>query len=343
MSFSGAPQPPDPTSTSAMQQSYNTQAAKKQQALNMIGQNTPFAAMQYVKDPSAPGKYRLQYGFAGPDQQNYGTLGNLAGNTAGMYSQAPNLDPSQMTNTTMAMEAQYLQPWFKQQNDNMAARLQNMGFAPGSEGYTNAMRGLTEGQQGTMANTFLQAEPMAFNQAVQNYQLPMQTEQGLMGMLNPGFQQTPQAQVQPPNYAGLAENNYDQQMKQYQAQQQGMWGIPTAMAGGWARAGFPGAGAAAGAAGDAAGSLISSYIMPALMGGGMFFSDERVKDDIVPIGELHDGTPVVSFRYKGDMATRVGLLAQDVEKRRPDAVKEFNGIKAVDYGKATERARHMAK
>ncbi len=38
---------------------------------------------------------------------------------------------------------------------------------------------------------------------------------------------------------------------------------------------------------------------------------------------------------------RIGLIAQDIEQRRPDAVQEFPGtdIKMVDYGKATERAR----
>jgi hypothetical protein len=68
-------------------------------------------------------------------------------------------------------------------------------------------------------------------------------------------------------------------------------------------------------------------------------SDARVKDDIEPIGMLYDETPVYSFRYKGDDVPRIGLMAQDVEKRRPDAVREFGGVKAVDYGKATERAR----
>lgn len=75
-----------------------------------------------------------------------------------------------------------------------------------------------------------------------------------------------------------------------------------------------------------------------LMGASMF-SDERVKEDIAPVGMLYDDTPVFSYRYKGDPTPRIGLIAQDIEKRRPDAVGEIGGIKAVDYGKATERAR----
>lgn len=232
MSFSSPPQAPDPGQVAQNQYQYNVAAGQKQQQLNEINQAGPYGSLTYVPDPSAPGGMRLVTGLQGAAGTNYGTYGNLANNVAGMYGSAPNLDPSTMTNTTMAMENQYLAPWFNQQNSNMTAQLANEGFAPGSEGYTNAMRGLTEGQQGTMANTFLQAEPQAFNQAVQSYQLPMQTMQQLYGLTQPNFQQTPQTQVQPPNYAGLAEQNYQDQLKQYQANQAGMWGIGSALAGG---------------------------------------------------------------------------------------------------------------
>jgi hypothetical protein len=68
-------------------------------------------------------------------------------------------------------------------------------------------------------------------------------------------------------------------------------------------------------------------------------SDARVKRDIVKVGMLHDGTPVYSYTYLGDPTPRIGLMAQDVERRRPDAVAEIGGRKAVDYRKATARAR----
>jgi hypothetical protein len=35
-------------------------------------------------------------------------------------------------------------------------------------------------------------------------------------------------------------------------------------------------------------------------------------------------------------------MAQDVEQVRPDAVTEIGGVKAVDYGKATEFARGLS-
>ena len=69
------------------------------------------------------------------------------------------------------------------------------------------------------------------------------------------------------------------------------------------------------------------------------FSDERVKENKERVGALHDGTPVWSYNYIGDPVPRIGLMAQEVEKTHPDAVTTIGGIKAVDYGKATEKAR----
>ena len=72
-------------------------------------------------------------------------------------------------------------------------------------------------------------------------------------------------------------------------------------------------------------------------------SDRRLKDDIEKVGALFDGTPVYRFRYISGGPMQIGLMAQDIEQFEPDAVREFNGFKAVDYGKATERARQIGE
>jgi Chaperone of endosialidase len=83
----------------------------------------------------------------------------------------------------------------------------------------------------------------------------------------------------------------------------------------------------------------------AILGAGKLLtgSDERIKDDIKKVGELFDGQPVYRFRYKGTPQTQIGLMAQDVERIRPDAVEEHGGIKFVHYGKATDRAAALSK
>jgi hypothetical protein len=73
-----------------------------------------------------------------------------------------------------------------------------------------------------------------------------------------------------------------------------------------------------------------------------FFSDERLKQDIEPIGKTFDGQEIVRFKYKGEPGTRIGLVAQDVEKKHPEAVGLAGGYKTVDYDAATDEAAARA-
>jgi hypothetical protein len=71
-----------------------------------------------------------------------------------------------------------------------------------------------------------------------------------------------------------------------------------------------------------------------------FFSDERLKEDIEPIGETYDGQKIVKFRYKGHPGKQIGLIAQNVEHHHPEAVGLARGFKTVDYDEATKDAAH---
>jgi len=66
-------------------------------------------------------------------------------------------------------------------------------------------------------------------------------------------------------------------------------------------------------------------------------SDRRAKHDIKRIGRTDNGTPIYSFKYKGDdrMQTHIGFMADEVEKHHPDAVATGpDGYKRVDYSQA---------
>lgn len=73
---------------------------------------------------------------------------------------------------------------------------------------------------------------------------------------------------------------------------------------------------------------------------GLFMaSDERVKRDIRRVGATDDGLGVYTFRYIDDGPegpVHLGLMAQEVEKVRPEAVIETpEGVKMVNYELAT--------
>lgn len=129
---------------------------------------------------------------------------------------------------------------------------------------------------------------------------------------NPNFINPQVAQIANTDYAGI-RNAYDSMINnQYQ---QKMSAYNTTVGGILSAGGSVGAAAAA--------------------------SDKNVKKEIKKVGKTNDGQQIYSYRYKGeDKSTplRMGLMAQDVEKKNPKAVTKFNGIKMVNYDRALKDA-----
>jgi hypothetical protein len=74
------------------------------------------------------------------------------------------------------------------------------------------------------------------------------------------------------------------------------------------------------------------------------FSDERLKEDMVPVGVGFDGANIYRFRYRGDPTTRIGFSAQEMARLHPEAVHTTpSGFLAVDYGRATDAAAGFAR
>lgn len=70
-----------------------------------------------------------------------------------------------------------------------------------------------------------------------------------------------------------------------------------------------------------------------------FMSDRQTKKDVKEIGTTHDGLPIYSFKYKqGDDLPRIGVMADEVREKHPDAVSRRGGVDAVDYEKVADRA-----
>ena len=113
-------------------------------------------------------------------------------------------------------------------------------------------------------------------------------------------------------------------------------------------AGYPGGEMSGTVRGSAMPSTREPDYLGALLSGAsmalpFMFSDERLKEDIEPVGSLDDGQTVYSYRLKGDPRTQIGLLAQEVERRHPDAVTRHpTGMRMVDYRRATRSARAAA-
>jgi len=69
----------------------------------------------------------------------------------------------------------------------------------------------------------------------------------------------------------------------------------------------------------------------AQIGSAYLMSDARMKENIERIGE-ENGYPTYRFNYKHDPdKTYIGVMAQDIEKVKPEAIIEEDGIKYVNY------------
>jgi hypothetical protein len=124
-----------------------------------------------------------------------------------------------------------------------------------------------------------------------------------------------------------------------------LWGLGTNIAKGltgmnWGSFGGGGGGDPTGGGGGGSGILGT---LGSIGSAAMMFSDKRLKEETSEVGELYDGQKIYKYRYLDNPVWHIGMMAQDVEKRFPQAVEEVAGFKAVDYNKATEYAARLGE
>ncbi len=66
---------------------------------------------------------------------------------------------------------------------------------------------------------------------------------------------------------------------------------------------------------------------------GMAFSDKRLKSEIEPMGITANGFDLYRYRYIWEPVgtRRVGVMADEVARTKPEAVASVGGYDAVDY------------
>lgn len=356
-----APQAPDPVAAARAQGAANAETAVTQAYLNNVNQATPYGTLKYdVTDHQQVGSNNVPIFTASQDltpagqkllDTNMATTQGTADlakaytsrigeATANPYSYsglpgAPTYNEDYRKQQLSAIE-QRNQPQMDRDRAALEQRLADQGVGLQDPAYRSAMDQYQRG-----VNDFrLGADVQAGNAASQQYGLEANTRDRAIqemtnlrsqpinevaallgtgtGVQNPNFVNTPQTQVAPTDtYApyALQQQAYGNQLQAYNTQMQGQ----NATTGGLF--GLGGTALAAGA----------KYGLPLLMAG----SDIRMKENVRHVGHTTDGQKLYFFTYKGDPNTpHVGLMAQDVEKVRPDAVVEIDGMKYVDYGKA---------
>lgn len=328
-----APTPPDPVKTAAAQTATNVQTALANAQLQNVNQYGPDGSVtysqnggQWITDPTSKAKYWVpQYtqttSLSGAQQaikdQNDKASLNLAGiaNDQSGFLKDYLSKPIDLNNEAtearlMELGRKRLDPMIAQRDEDLRTRLANQGIKAGSDAFARELNTFNQGTNDAYNQLLLSGRQQAVQEALTERNQPINEIIGLMGGTQVGTPQfgagTNQPQIPTVDYAGLVNQNYQNQLGAYNQQNAsrqgllgGLFGIGAAFAGN-----------------------------PALK-----FSDKRLKKDIKPVGRLM-GHKLYSYTYKGDETPQVGVMAQEVQRKRPDAVVDTtSGYKAVDYGK----------
>ncbi len=334
-----APAPPNPKDTSQASTSTNVGTAIANAWLQNPSEITPDGQTKVTQtgqqnwfDPYTGQNYNIptftRETTLSPQQQaikqqqdaaslGLSTLGNKQTQFLQNYMDKP-FDGSNEATEARLMELgrKRLDPVLAQQDEALRTRLANQGIKVGTAAYDREMTNQNQARNDAYNQLALTGRGQAFQEAQATRNQPINEITALLSggqVSQPQFQGANIGAIPTTDVAGLINENFNQRNQQYQSQMAARQGLLGGLFG-----------------------LGSSFIMA---------SDRRVKKDIKPVGKLM-GEKLYSYEYKGkfdDGKRHVGVMAQNVEKRRPDAVLTGDdGVKRVDYGKLFSIGERMA-
>lgn len=328
-----APEPPDPKETSAAQTGTNVSTAIANAMLGNVNQVTPDGALTYDqtgtyqhKDPYTGQTFDIPQFTATQTlseaqqklkDENDATSLNLA-QTANQQSgffrdylaEPISLDNEEVEARLYDLGSKRLDPRFERERAAAETRLSNQGIVRGSEAYDREMERLDQAKTDAYNQLILGGRGQAVQEALAERNQPINEITALLSgaqVNQPNFVPTSMPTIPTTDNAGLINANYDQRLKIWQQQAANRSGLLGGLFG-------------------LGGQLGSALIQR---------SDRRVKKDIKKIGSAK-GHSLYEYRFKGDSPDapkEIGVMAQDVEKIRPEAVvKNRDGVKMVKYG-----------
>ena len=238
-------------------------------------------------------------------EQNLATAArNQSGNVVNSMSQPWNPDTAAIERRIFELGSSTLNPMFERQRGDLETRLSNQGIKLGSAAYDRALNEQGNTQNQAYNQLALQGRGQAFGELQSIRNQPLNELSALLSgsqVAMPNYGVNTPAGIPTTDNAGLIQANYGQQMQNWQTDRNS-WD-------------------------NTVGGLFG-------LGSAAIMSDRRTKTDIEKVGKTDDGQPIYSYRYKSGGPIQMGLMAQEVEKKRPDAVVKKGGIRFVDYGKA---------
>lgn len=287
-----APKAPDPMETAQAQAGMNRDTAITQYGLNATNQNTPFGSLTY----NQIGKWDDGTPRYEANQTLNPDIQNVVTNAIGQMQKPMDISNEATESRLMELGRSRLDPALDRRRASTEQDLYNRGVRPGSDAYKAGMEGVTQGENDAYNQLLLQGRGQAVSEAQLERTVPLNEAIALATGGQSGYINTPGSQVAPVDYTGLVNQQYQSKLQNYQSGMSGLFGLGSAAIGGWA------------------------------------MSDERLKTDKHKVGETDDGIGVYKYRFKGSPMMQMGVMAQEVEKKKPEAVMTTrSGYKAVNY------------
>lgn len=325
------PPAPDPKETAAAQAQMNKETAITQYGLNATNQYTPQGSIEYKQigtwDDGTP-RYSATQSYSPTEQsiydtgaktrQNLGNIGATQSAKIGQLLDTPFSVDAARDNKIAQIQKGFLDPQWQQQQSALETQLINKGIRPGSEQYQREMRDFSTNRQRAYDQSYIDAYKTAESSALTERNQPINEITALMSgsqVSNPTYGNTPTPGVAPTDYLGAVQQSLNQGNVAYQGQLQQNLGLMSGL------------------------STLGGAALGGWGYGGFKTSDRRAKENIKRVGETDSGLPIYTYNYKGGGLIEMGVMAQDVEKRMPDAVAyRPDGLMAVDYGKIADDA-----
>ena len=233
-----APAPPDPRETSAAQTGTNVGTTIANNLMGQVNQNTPYGSLSYEQsgthtytDPYTGQSYDIPTftsnttltpnAQATVDAQQGAqlNLAELAGDRSAFlrdYLPTTGAASDEIDSRLYEMGSQRLDPRFERARNDMQSRLANQGISAGSEAYSREMDQIGQQENDAYNQLMLQGR----GQAASEVNMPINQITALLSgsqVTNPGVSMAQPQSIPITNNAGIINDNYSQQMGQYNA------------------------------------------------------------------------------------------------------------------------------
>lgn len=287
MGTSNAKTPAYDTTASQKEQMWAAEQARK---YGNVGVNSALGGYSWTTNPN--GTQSVDVNLSDADKQKMALQNQALTNL--------NLDPTQAQNTYYNMATRYMEPQFKQAQQDLETNLINKGIPIGSQAWNRATGELQDTQQQALA----QARDSSLFQGQQYTGGNISNINSLGSSIYNPLQNIVQGE------GGQFGGQYD---TQYAAQ------------------------SAAAQQNAAAKNARTNAIIGAvggMAGGAMAMSDERLKENIQFIKKI-DGINIYKFDYIDGNKNQIGVIAQEVLKTpyKEAVLKDKSGYYKVDYSK----------